>query len=62
MKKIIKQGKAGTVAELRDLLASMTLDNADTIYTRAGFRDDVRLQLEEETLTDGSVVYNILVS
>jgi hypothetical protein len=68
MKKVIGRAAAVTVQELIDALISLTpvqedglLANTDTVYVTIN-SDSIRLVSIEETLTDGSKVYNIELS
>jgi hypothetical protein len=62
MRKVFGKSAAVTVREMIDALKDLTLsDGYDTTYVIIN-SDSVKLVLIEETLTDGSKVYNIELS
>jgi hypothetical protein len=62
MKKVISKLTASTAREMIEVLQTLCYANDhDTVYVTIN-SDAVRLSLVEETLSDGSLVYNIELS
>jgi hypothetical protein len=62
MKRVIERIAVDNVPQMIEALKSMTyVTDSETVYVTLN-SDSVRLSLVEETLTDGSIVYNIELS
>lgn len=61
MKNIIGTATATNLNDLRNAIAALCLAAPEEVYVSLN-SDAVKLTLIEETLTDGSVVYNIELS
>jgi hypothetical protein len=58
---IIDDKEATNVQELIDGLKGLSVAEASTIYVQTPEGNPVKLFLMEETLTDGSIAYTIIV-
>ena len=61
MKTVIDILTASTVEEMIDHLKQLTLVDPSTIYVEGPNGNPLRLILEEQILSDNSVVYNIII-
>lgn len=62
MKEQIGGGQVTNVEEFHDVLKQLTCADPDVIYVTNEKGEPVTLRLFEEKLTDGAIVYNIVVS
>jgi len=62
MQRIIAQRVVNTKAHLQEVLDQFVQDEADAIYITNADGEPVLIKLFEETLTDGSIVYNLVIS
>lgn len=61
MKTIVERHKnIGTVKDLKVALDELVCADINDVYVRSRSGESICLALEEETLTDGSIVYNII--
>jgi hypothetical protein len=61
MKEVIERNSAFNVEDLIDVLKGMSVADPSTIYVQGPTGEHLRLALVEETLTDGSLVYHIVI-
>jgi hypothetical protein len=61
MKKVISRISVGTVFGLHQALKQMTYVNSETIYVTDENGDELVLELVENTLSDKSITYDIII-
>lgn len=62
-KEIIETATADNVETLIKVLKSFTrVTDPSAIYVEGSHSEPIKLSLQEETLSDGSIVYNVIVS
>lgn len=63
MQEIVSRLAASNVKELIQNLQQLTVGlDRSTVYTRRPETDELKLALVETTLTDGSTVYDVVIS